>query len=86
MSDKRREGDANFVLTKEYRNYKYCIYLDAEYEWLVGQIYGLDVDYESDSITQLKGLIEKAIDNHLNPSPLTKLIELTEEAGLYDYY
>jgi len=57
-----REGDFNPVLAKEYRDYKYEIYLDAERECLSGEVLGLNGWYDSDSLTHLIEQIERRID------------------------
>jgi len=69
------EGDFNPVLTKEYRDYKYEIYLDAERECLSGEILGLNGWYDSDSLTHLIEQIERRIDEEIHYKFHNQLVE-----------
>jgi len=84
-----RDDDFNPILVKEYRDYHYEIYLDAERECLVGAIlefngYG---DCDSDSLTHLIEQIKRRIDEEIHYNYQNRLAreirELEKQAEEY---
>lgn len=67
------------ILYINYRDYKLKIYLDVERNSLSGEVEGINGDYDSDSLTNLKEQLERAVDEEIGYKYQSKLAERNSE-------
>lgn len=65
----------NNFLYIDYRGYKLKMYLDAERNCLSGEVEGVNGEYDADSITNLKEVLERAVDEEIGYKYQSELAE-----------
>ena len=75
----RTGNKINNILWIDYRHYKLEIFLDAECNCLVGEVEGINGEYDSDSLTHLKEQLERAVDEEIGYKYQSKLAEENSE-------
>ena len=69
----------NCILWIDYRDYKLKVLLDAERDCLVGEVEGINGEYDSDSLTHLKEQLERAVDEEIGYTCQSQLAERNNE-------
>lgn len=77
--ENRTGNKINNILRVNYRDYKLEIFLDAERGCLVGEVEGINGEYDSDSLTHLKEQLERAVDEEIGYNYQSELAERNNE-------